>query len=50
MIVGKRDICEFCDGAGICITEVPKSFWLNFQANYELELLELNEEQTITDD
>lgn len=29
---------------------VPKSFWLNLQANYEAELLEVNEEQTITDE
>ncbi len=29
---------------------VPKSFWLNLQANYEAELLEANEEQTITEE
>lgn len=29
---------------------VPKSFWLNLQANYDAELLELNEEQTITEE
>lgn len=29
---------------------VPKSFWLNLQANYESELLEINEEQTITEE
>lgn len=29
---------------------VPKSFWLNLQANYEAELLEINEEQTITEE
>lgn len=28
---------------------IPKSFWMNLQANYDSELLELNEEQTITD-
>jgi len=28
--------------------DVPKSFWLNLQANYEAELLELNEAATIT--
>lgn len=28
---------------------VPKSFWLNLQANYDAELLALNEEQTITE-
>ena len=27
---------------------VPKSFWLNLQANYDAELLEYNEEHTIT--
>ena len=29
---------------------VPKSFWLNLQANYDSELLEYNEEQTITEE
>ena len=29
---------------------VPKSFWLNLQANYDAELLEYNEEHTITDE
>ena len=29
---------------------VPKSFWLNLQANYEAELLELQEYSTITDE
>lgn len=29
---------------------VPKSFWLNLQANYDAELLEYNEMQTITDE
>ena len=29
---------------------VPKSFWLNLQANYESELLEMNEAQTITNE
>lgn len=29
---------------------VSKSFWLNLQANYESELLEINEEQTITEE
>ena len=29
---------------------VPKSFWLNLQANYDAELLEYNEEHTITED
>lgn len=28
---------------------VPKSFWLNLQANYEAEVLELNAEATITE-
>ena len=28
---------------------VPKSFWLNLQANYDAELLELNESQTVTE-
>lgn len=29
---------------------MPKSFWLNLQANYEAELLKINEEQTITEE
>ena len=29
---------------------VPKSFWLNLQANYDAELLEYNEEHTITEE
>lgn len=29
--------------------DVPKSFWLNLQANYDAELLELNEGQTVTE-
>lgn len=29
---------------------VPKSFWLNLQADYEAELWELNENQTITEE
>lgn len=29
---------------------VPKSFWLNLQANYEAELLDLNETETVTEE
>ena len=31
-------------------TNVPKSFWLNLQANYDAELMEYNEEHTVTDE
>jgi len=49
VISGKKDISskfamnlEYAFG-------VPKSFWLNLQANYDAELLELNETFTITE-
>ena len=29
---------------------VKKTFWLNLQANYDAELLELNQEMTITEE
>ena len=32
------------------VLNVPKSFWLNLQANYDSELLELNEGQTIAEE
>ncbi len=30
--------------------DVPKSFWMNLQANYDAEIMELNEVQTITEE
>lgn len=49
VISGKKDIsANFAAGLEYALG-VPKSFWLNLQANYEAELLESNEKQTITD-
>lgn len=49
LISGKKDIStKFAMNLEYALG-VPKSFWLNLQANYDAELLELNEEQTITD-
>lgn len=48
VIAGKKGIsANFAMGLEYALG-VPKSFWLNLQANYEAELLEANEEQTIT--
>ena len=50
VIAGKKGIsANFAMGLEYALG-VPKSFWLNLQANYEAELLEVNEEQTITDE
>lgn len=47
VISGKKDISAgFAMGLEYALG-VPKSFWLNLQANYDAELLELNEEDTI---
>lgn len=50
VIAGKKGIsANFAMGLEYALG-VPKSFWLNLQANYESELLEINEEQTITEE
>lgn len=50
VIAGKKDIsANFAMGLEYALG-VPKSFWLNLQAKYEAELLEVNEEQTITEE
>jgi len=49
VIAGKKDISTHFAMALEYALGVPKSFWLNLQANYDAELLELNQEQTITD-
>lgn len=50
VISGKKDIStKFAMGLEYALG-VPKSFWLNLQANYDAELLELTEEQTITEE
>lgn len=43
VIAGKKDISSNFAMALEYALGVPKSFWLNLQANYEAELLELNE-------
>lgn len=49
VIAGKKDIsANFAMGLEYALG-VPKSFWLNLQANYDAELLELNEAQSVTD-
>lgn len=50
VIAGKKGIsANFAMGLEYALG-VPKSFWLNLQANYEAELLEISEEQTITEE
>lgn len=50
IIAGKKDIsANFAMGLEYALG-IPKSFWLNLQANYEAEMLEINEEQTITEE
>lgn len=50
VIAGKKGIsANFAMGLEYALG-VPKSFWLNLQANYESELLEINEDQTITEE
>jgi HTH-type transcriptional regulator/antitoxin HigA len=50
VIAGKKGIsANFAMGLEYALG-VSKSFWLNLQANYEAELLEANEEQTITEE
>ena len=49
VIAGKKDISANFALALEYALDVPKSFWLNLQANYDSELLELNEEQTISE-
>ena len=49
VISGKKDIsAKFALSLEYAL-DVPKSFWLNLQANYDAELLELSKELTITD-
>lgn len=49
IIAGKKDISAKFAHALEYALDVPKSFWLNLQANYDAELLELTAEQTISD-
>lgn len=50
VISGKKDISIKFAFALEYALGVPKSFWINLQANYDAELLEFNELETITDD
>lgn len=48
VIAGKKDISANFALALEYALGVPKSFWLNLQANYDAELLESSQEQTIS--
>lgn len=50
VIKGKKDISAKFAFALEYALDVPKTFWMNLQANYDAELLEFNEMQTITDE
>ena len=50
VVSGKKDISAKFAFALEYALDVPKSFWLNLQANYDAELLEYNEPYTITED
>lgn len=49
VIRGKKDISKGLAMGLEYALGVPKSFWLNLQANYDAELLSVMEEQSITD-
>lgn len=50
VISGRKDIsADFARKLEYAL-DVPKSFWLNRQASYDAELLEWNEENTVTDE
>ncbi len=50
VIAGKKDISAKFAVALEYALRIPKSFWLNLQANYDAELMEYNEEHTVTDE
>lgn len=50
VIAGKKDISANFALALEYALDVPKSFWLNLQANYDAELLEVNKAQTISEE
>ena len=50
VIAGKKDISANFAFSLEYALGVPKSFWLNLQANYDAELLEFNKEQSITEE
>lgn len=49
IISGKKDISANFAMALEYALRIPKSFWLNLQANYDAELLELNETASVTE-
>ncbi len=50
VIAGKKDISANFAFALEYALNIPKSFWLNLQANYDAELLEVNEKLTIDEE
>ncbi|SEK98278.1 HigA family addiction module antitoxin [Ruminococcus albus] len=50
VIAGRKDISGKFAMALEYALEVPKSFWLNLQARYDAEILEADEESTISDE
>lgn len=50
VINGKKDISGNFANALEYALGVPKSFWMNLQVKYDVELMEFNELQTITDE
>ena len=50
VIGGKKDISAKFAFALEYALGVSKSFWINLQANYDAELLEINELETITEE
>lgn len=50
IVAGKKNISAQFANALEYALDVPKSFWLNLQAHYDAELVELNESNTITEE
>ncbi len=50
VISGKKNISANFAMALEYALDIPKSFWLNLQAHYEAELLEYQEQSTVTED
>lgn len=50
VIAGKKNISANFAMALEYALDIPKSFWLNLQAHYEAELLDYQEQSTVTED
>lgn len=50
VIAGKKNVSANFAMALEYALDIPKSFWLNLQAHYEAELLDYQEQSTVTDD